>query len=1027
MMSKNIFRKVSKIFSIAVTASLILASCNFGLAQNEKDEKVTVEPGNTLVKVNVSALSSASRTALPAHDLNNYLYDFSYKAADSSEEIALCEKESLIELNSIRKELRSGKNYTFKISAWSGESKILEGQTVVENLSGETYNASILLLPLKGLEGTAKVTVTYPDDGVIKTIKYVYSSSRNAVPVESVVSGAGEAGTKTFEIKKTNVPSGTVQYIIFEMYDAQGAVVYRRAESLYVVGGQTSISTIAIDNSYYYRKPVTVSIKKDGAVYSDSVLKVDVESNSKVYSLAKDSSGYYTGDVPADSYTINIQDVNSGVVVEAGKSAIVDLYTIKIPSSKVTLTPAEHSGIVISDERGNLVVPKNGNFTVDVAINEGYKIEGSATIGGKAYAPSVTLNQREIGTSEIIVSGIVPIDYSITYSDGAFILSNFDSKYKKYTIESDFALPVISDTAENNFGGWQISGTNTVISEIKPGRTGNLSLDAKWNAKDTAGYDIIYLFEDIATSDYHSDSSIKENTKGNGIVGSKTTITSGSAQAPVFDGFNNPVIENITAIRADGTSKVTVKYSRKVVAITFNAGENGSFDSGNTKTVSKKYGATVASTEIPVPVRTDYKLTGWTPALPAILTVPDSPVTYTAVWEQEYAGYTIEKWYQNKTDDSYTEAVSERDTSKKAKIGETVTASAPIVTGFNAKPVESVTVTADGSAVVKVYYDRKSVTISLDLDGGAIPGSDKVTYTGKYDAAVSLPATAPVKDGWEFVGWVRAGDTDTSALPSVYPATNITYKAKYNQTVASFTVKIYKQEVDGTYPTVEAKSFTTTGSIGQTTEVTQSLATIHLPMPEGFEWDKVENKTLAVSGTVVNVYYKRKLVTYTFNGNRGGWNGDTTKSFSVRYGAAISVPERPEFGTLIFAGWGTTSTADTITTPDTTAGLTNKTYYAVWKSKIDTGDVSDPIDPSKLNVDFAYDVTGTKITSTFTYPAATNPLDWEIIWQVNDRIVSGQTTNIMNYTGTAKLKYEVKLIAYYKGIPYIKTHTVELK
>lgn len=143
-------------------------------------------------------------------------------------------------------------------------------------------------------------------------------------------------------------------------------------------------------------------------------------------------------------------------------------------------------------------------------------------------------------------------------------------------------------------------------------------------------------------------------------------------------------------------------------------------------------------------------------------------VTITVNYKPAMNSYKAEYWLQNADDDEYTL------TETKSFQGLT---DAPIskseveavYAGF-AAPVydDSVRIAADGSTVVKLYYDRQYYKILFDLDGG-MDGPDPIY--GRFGSAVGA-VTAPRKPGYVFDGW-------EPALPGTVPAADGTYKAKW--------------------------------------------------------------------------------------------------------------------------------------------------------------------------------------------------------------------------------------------------------
>ena len=128
--------------------------------------------------------------------------------------------------------------------------------------------------------------------------------------------------------------------------------------------------------------------------------------------------------------------------------------------------------------------------------------------------------------------------------------------------------------------------------------------------------------------------------------------------------------------------------------------------------------------------------------------------------------YKVEHYQQNIADDEYT--IAEDDTENKTgTTDEDAFATAKDYAGFTVKSVTQEKIAADGSTVVKIYYDRNTITLTLDLDGG----DGKTEITGKYGAVVTTPAN-PTKTGYTFAGW-------NPDLPATLPADNAEYTATW--------------------------------------------------------------------------------------------------------------------------------------------------------------------------------------------------------------------------------------------------------
>ncbi len=125
--------------------------------------------------------------------------------------------------------------------------------------------------------------------------------------------------------------------------------------------------------------------------------------------------------------------------------------------------------------------------------------------------------------------------------------------------------------------------------------------------------------------------------------------------------------------------------------------------------------------------------------------------------------YKVEHWQQNVADSGYTLAKTEPMT---GTTGEETAAKAEEAAGFTAKEFVQEKIAADGSTVVKIYYDRNTVTLTFDADNGG----DKTTLSGRFGAEVKIDA--PSKTGYSFNGW-------TPELPATFPAENAEFKAQW--------------------------------------------------------------------------------------------------------------------------------------------------------------------------------------------------------------------------------------------------------
>lgn len=145
------------------------------------------------------------------------------------------------------------------------------------------------------------------------------------------------------------------------------------------------------------------------------------------------------------------------------------------------------------------------------------------------------------------------------------------------------------------------------------------------------------------------------------------------------------------------------------------------------------------------------------------------------------ANYTVEHWQQNARDDNYTRIDSDTVILQGAS-GTLTTATENSYSDFNLKnPIEQKIITADGSTVVKVFYDRKTSTYTFDANGGHW-NDNTITkeYIYRYGQLqcsddIMIPET-PSRTGFSFNGW-----NPSVFLPDDNGRNNMTFIAQWTE------------------------------------------------------------------------------------------------------------------------------------------------------------------------------------------------------------------------------------------------------
>ena len=146
--------------------------------------------------------------------------------------------------------------------------------------------------------------------------------------------------------------------------------------------------------------------------------------------------------------------------------------------------------------------------------------------------------------------------------------------------------------------------------------------------------------------------------------------------------------------------------------------------------------------------------------------------------------YKVEHYQQNINDDNYPASPTNTD-NESGTTGTNAAVTLRNYPGFEPGTYTPATIASGGNTVVKVYYQRKQITVTFKLDGGKIDGnSSDVTRSGKYGTALTKP-NDPIQDGYTFSNWQPT--PPAPSLPSTFPAEDAEYTAQWD--LNSYTVK----------------------------------------------------------------------------------------------------------------------------------------------------------------------------------------------------------------------------------------------
>jgi uncharacterized repeat protein (TIGR02543 family) len=333
--------------------------------------------------------------------------------------------------------------------------------------------------------------------------------------------------------------------------------------------------------------------------------------------------------------------------------------------------------------------------------------------------------------------------------------------YTRYSIDTlAGSTDTIATAVTKNFSGFiHNSGVKDTISTGKIAADGSLVLKLYYNRN---SYSLTFKPD-------NGGADIVKTVKFGAAVSAPTVVKPGYT----FQGWDQSVGATMPA--TDIT--YTARWTPSSYTIRFNS--NGGSSVSN---LTQAYGTAVNAPAIPT--RLGYLFVGWyideALTLPYLFqTMPADNITLHAKWEiSNELDYKIEHYQQNMDGNGYTLNETEN---QKGSLNSVVSAEGKAYNGFtyNSKvkgTVSTGAVLADGSLVLKLYYDRNSYTLTFKPENGE---ADIVT-TLRYESAITAPPLS--RSGYTFLGW-------NAPLAATMPAENIVYTAEWIQN--SYTISFH--------------------------------------------------------------------------------------------------------------------------------------------------------------------------------------------------------------------------------------------
>lgn len=194
-------------------------------------------------------------------------------------------------------------------------------------------------------------------------------------------------------------------------------------------------------------------------------------------------------------------------------------------------------------------------------------------------------------------------------------------------------------------------------------------------------------------------------------------------------------------------------------------------------------------------------------------------------------------------------------------------------------------IAADGSTVIKLYYERKRYTLTFDTDGGT--EIEPVTY--KHGTKIDEKSFITTKAGYKFAYWEPRISSDVTS--------DKTYTAYWNKGIdTEYTVNHYYENLEtGVYDLLESVSCT---------GVTEAETKAYVKYKTGYKNKSFEQNIIKGDGsTVINIFYDVLDCVANFY----DYENNLVATFTGKYGEKIpeiTAPER-EFYNFIEWRWFT--------------------------------------------------------------------------------------------------------------------------
>ena len=449
--------------------------------------------------------------------------------------------------------------------------------------------------------------------------------------------------------------------------------------------------------------------------------------------------------------------------------------------------------------------------------------------------------------------------YNITYQiTGDYFVNN---EYVKQTgVKYGASLSLIgNDMYEEGYvwSGWsELPGTMPA---------GDVTVTGSYQAAEDTKYTVKHFLQNVEDDKYTEDQGAVQELEG-------TTGKETKAEARTYEGFTVKAFEQ-KEIARDGSTVVEIYYDRNKYDITYKITGKYFEDEKYTEQTGVKYGAALKLITDDMS-RVGYVWSNWS-ELPE--TMPAENITVTGSYSAATDTiYTVRHFLQNVEDDEYTEDAKAAQ-ELRGTTGEPTSAQIKNYPGFMVRPFHQDIIAANGSTVVKIYYDRNKYNITYQITGEYFKAEKYAEQTEvKYETPLSLIKDDMTKAGYVWSEW--------SELPKRMPAEDVTVTGSYSAAADTvYTVKHLLQNVADNGYTEDASEELK----GTTHELTEAKAKEYAGFtPKAFAQAEIKSD----GSTEVKIYYDRNKydITYQITGEYFAAEKYAEQT-GVKYGTPLSL------------------------------------------------------------------------------------------------------------------------------------------